>query len=201
MQMNHTIRLETPADYDEVNRLVYAAFKDLVLPGRERCDEHFLVHTLRSHEIFIPKLSFVAEAQEPQDKGQIIGQIVYAKATVLDETGGEHEVISFGPLSVLPQHQGQGIGAALVRHSLAQATRLGYKGVLIFGHEKYYPRFGFQNAKAFGITTREGQNFDAFMALPLAPGALDGVRGRFLLDPVYEVDPLALERFNQTFFG
>jgi len=47
--------------------------------------------------------------------------------------------------------------------------------VLIFGHESYYPRFGFKPASEFGITTEDGKNFPAFMALPLYDGALDGV--------------------------
>lgn len=79
----------------------------------------------------------------------------------------ELEVLSLGPLTVAPKFQGKGIGSRLVRHSLSVAKILGYDAVIIFGHPTYYPRFGFQEAKEFGISTKEGKNFPAFMALEL----------------------------------
>jgi len=47
----------------------------------------------------------------------------------------------------------QGIGSALMRHSLKTAAKLGYGSVIFYGHASYYPRFGFKEAKEFGITT------------------------------------------------
>ncbi len=35
-------------------------------------------------------------------------------------------------------------------------------------------------AERYGITTRDGQNFDAFMALELRQGGLSGINGRFV---------------------
>jgi virginiamycin A acetyltransferase len=77
---------------------------------------------------------------------------------------------------------------------------LDFRAVLIFGHESYYPRFGFEEAAKFGITTDKGGNFPAFMALPLYPGALDGVRGQFVCDPIYaNLDKAESEAFNTGF--
>ncbi|MDL2253845.1 N-acetyltransferase [Ruminococcaceae bacterium OttesenSCG-928-I18] len=199
--MEYKIRHERPADHREVERLVYEAFKDLELPGRTQCDEHCLLHKLRKSEIFIPELNFVAEQTKEDGTEEIVGQIVYARVTVQAEKHTEWELISFGPLAVLPQYQGLGIGEQLVRHSLSEAARLGYPGVLIFGHPGYYPRFGFENAETYGITTEDGENFDAFMARELSPGAMKDMHGRLLLNPIYVISPKELETFNAHFFA
>jgi uncharacterized protein YdhG (YjbR/CyaY superfamily) len=86
---------------------------------------------------------------------------------------------------VLPKYQKQGVGGRLIRDSLEAARELGYRAVLIYGYESYYPRFGFKPASEYGITTEDGKNFPAFMALPLYDGALDGVHGRLICDEVY----------------
>jgi predicted N-acetyltransferase YhbS len=61
---------------------------------------------------FIPELDFVAELDQ-----QIVGNIMYSKAKVAAANGVEHEVISFGPISVSPSHQKEGIGAMLINHT------------------------------------------------------------------------------------
>ena len=53
-----TIRNETPADYRAVEELTRLAFWNVNMPG---CDEHYLVHIMRSHPDFIPELDFVIE--------------------------------------------------------------------------------------------------------------------------------------------
>jgi predicted N-acetyltransferase YhbS len=64
---------------------------------------------------------------------------------------------------------------------------MSFRAVIIFGHEEYYPRFGFDDAAKYGITTAEGENFAAFMALPLCEGALGIVRGKFYEDAVFHL--------------
>jgi len=70
-------------------------------------------------------------------------------------------------------------------HSFKKAKRLGYRAVLIFGHPDYYPRVGFRRAAEFGITTADGFVFDPFMVYPLYDGALDGIHGRYYIDPIH----------------
>lgn len=113
--------------------------------------------------------------------------------------GERTEALIFGPLSVRPDQQGRGVGSLLVRHSLKRAAGLGYKGVFIFGNPGYYGRFGFQNAERFGVTTREGENFDAFMGLELFPGGLKGVAGKFYEDPVFTVSEEDVAAFDRGF--
>lgn len=186
------IRTETPADYETVERLTHEAFSNLQKPGRGECDEHLLVHKMRAVPAFIPALSLVCELD-----GRIVGHIAYTKSKVVSKDGAEYETVTFGPVSVLPACQKRGVGAALIRHTLEKAKALGYRSVFITGHPEYYPKFGFVNAGRFGVTLPDGTNMDAFMALPLVDGALDGISGKWVYDPVFEIDSAELAKFNE----
>ncbi|MFA7180701.1 MAG: N-acetyltransferase [Bacteroidales bacterium] len=113
----------------------------------------------------------------------------YAEADS-NEVGGVYaacRVVCVGPVSVLPERQKEGIGCKLLYHLLERADELGYDAAFLYGHPEYYPRFGFVNAERYGITTRDGKNFDAFMALELSPGALSGITGRFVEDDAFHM--------------
>ena len=190
--MNITLRLEEEKDYRTVEELTRAAFWNVYKPG---CDEHFVLHNLRSSLNFLPELDFVAERN-----GMIVGNIVYSKCKVVSDAGKEQEVLTFGPVSVLPAYQGQGIGNLLVRHTLELAKQMGFKAVIIFGDPAYYQRFGFEPALKFSISTAEGKNFDAFMVKELTEGSLQGISGRVLLDAVFfDIDKAELELYDSTF--
>ena len=73
------IRNEKETDYRRVEEITRKAFWNLYAPG---CDEHFLVHIMRTHKDFIPELDFVIEVD-----GQVIGNIMYTKAKLIDESG------------------------------------------------------------------------------------------------------------------
>lgn len=189
--MNTKFRLENERDYETVENLTREAFWDLYKPG---CVEHLLAHKLRNAEAFLSELDFVAEQNH-----QIVGNIMYSRAKIVNENGIEHEVITFGPLSVLPSHQKEGIGSALINHTKKLAEEMGHKAIVIFGNPAYYHRFGFMNAKEFKITTADGQNFEAFMVLELYEGALEGIAGTFHEDPVFQIDHVELEAFEKKF--
>ena len=157
-----SLRVETAHDYAAVERLTREAFWNIYKPG---CDEHYLLHILRDSPGYLPDLHLLALW-----RGEIIGNIVYSRAHVVDEAQHRHPVLCFGPLGVRPAHQRQGIGSLLVSHSLEKARSLGERAVLIFGHPGYYQRFGFGPAASYGIATKGGQQFDQFMALPLFAG-------------------------------
>ncbi len=185
------LRPEEKRDYQIVENLTREAFWNLYQPG---CDEHFVLHNLRDSACFITELDYVAELN-----GLVVGNIVYSKGKVVADNGYEHQVIIFGPISVLPDHQGMGIGTKLIKHTLKIAKRLGFGAVIIFGNPRYYQLFGFKNAKEFGIRTSGGQNFDAFMAKALTRKGLDGISGRFFEDHVFHVNQEELRAFDQTF--
>ena len=103
------IRNEREADRKIVEDITRKAFYNLYVPG---CVEHYLVHIMRDHEDFIPELDFVAELD-----GQVIGNIMYTKARLTDEQGAEKDILTFGPVSIAPEHQRKGYGKALMEQS------------------------------------------------------------------------------------
>jgi len=184
------MRREEPVDRRAVENLTREAFWGMRGP---RCDEHLLVHRLRESDAFVPELDVVAEVD-----GTLVGNIVFSRAQVVGE-GGPWDVLTFGPLSVLPERQGSGVGGALMRHTLAEAARLGHRAVVVYGNPDYYPRFGFVRGSEVGITAPGGVTFDALMAFELVDGGLDGVRGEFHDAPAFHIDPADAEAFEATF--
>lgn len=189
--MSSVLRLEEPGDHRRVEELTREAFWGYMNPT---CDEHYLVHLLRQSPAFIPELDYVALFED-----KLVGNIMYTRAKIIDAWGVARQVLTFGPLSVLPDYWNKGVGTALVEETAARAREMGYPGIIIYGHPDYYPRFGFRNAGAFGITTPRGKNFDALMALPLSPGGLAGLGGAFYEDPVYSLDAVKAAAFDRSF--
>ena len=72
-----------------------------------------------------------------------------------------------------------------MKYSIDEARKLGYGAILFFGHPQYYPRFGFVEAKEYGITDRNGNNFPAFMAMELKEAYLKNVFGKFIEADIY----------------
>ena len=189
--MNLHIRQELPKDHHIVETLTRDAFWDIYKPG---CDEHYLVHCLRKTEAFIPELNLVCEIDN-----KIVGHILYSRAYVEQNNTTKHEVLCLGPVSVRPNLQKQGVGSTLIKHSLCIATKMGFKAVILYGSPLYYPKFGFKNAQEYGITTHDGQNFDAFMALELSPDSLRNINGAFFADPAFNIDDADAEEYNKAF--
>lgn len=182
------IRQETPADYLAVEDLTRRAFYNLYVPG---CAEHYLVHIMRTHPDFLPELAFVLESE-----GQVLGSILYTKATLTDEAGTVKEILTFGPLCVSPEHQRQGYGAALIRHSFAKALELGYDVVVIFGSPANYVGRGFVSCKKHNVYGENGTFPAAMMVKELRSGALDGRRWMYRDSPVMQLDEAAAQRFD-----
>ena len=189
--MTLPLRREAPADRRAVELLTRDAFW-----GTEtlRCSEHLLVRRLRTSPSFVPELDLVAEVD-----GVVVGSIMWSRARVVGPDAA-HDVLTFGPLSVLPSHQGTGVGAALMRRTLDDAGRLGHRAVVVYGPPDYYPRFGFRPAAQVGITAPGGATFDALMARPLVDGGLDGVTGEFHEDPVFHVDAVEADALDLAEF-
>lgn len=185
------LRYETVSDYSTVEELTREAFWNHHVPG---CDEHYLLHVIRKADSFIRELDIVAEVN-----GEIVGNIVYTKAKIVDDKGAYHNVISFGPISVLPAFQGKGIGSILIEYTKAMAKGLGYTAILIYGDPDYYSRFGFTAAENYKIGTSDNMYAVPLQALELYPGALSNISGRFLEDEVYEIDEVAARKFDQGF--
>lgn len=189
--MNIILRKETEKDYRAVEELTRAAFWNLYEPG---CHEHFILHNLRKSVDFIPELDFLAEKE-----GQITGQIIYTRGVIQSASGLEKVVICFGPVSVRPDFQKQGIGSALINHSLSIARLMRFPAVCIYGDPRYYHRFGFRCAEKWDIQTADGKYAVALMVLELQAGALHNFGGRFIESASFQVDEPPFAEYEATF--
>ena len=97
---------------------------------------------MRSHKDFLQELDLVIEVDH-----QIIGNIMYTKAKLVDESGEEKEILTFGPVCILPEYQRKGYGKILMEHSFKQADALGYDVIVIFGNPGNYVSRGFKSCK------------------------------------------------------
>ena len=188
--INVLLRPEEEKDFHLVENLTREAFWNIYKPG---CDEHLLIHNIRKRNEFIRNLDYVAVFND-----EIIGNIVYAKAKIIG-INKEYDVITFGPVSVLPIYQKKGIGKKLIEHTITKAKKMGFNAIMIYGNPKYYERFGFKNSKEYKITDMEGNYNDALMALELFPNSLENINGKFFEGEAYKVDKKELEIFEKDF--
>lgn len=188
---NIIIRQETAADFRTVEEVVRDSFWNVYRPG---CAEHFVLHCFRSNADFIPELDLVLETD-----GRIIGQIMYARAAIVTESGDKLPVATFGPMSILPEYREHGLGAQLISHSLEMASEKGFTAIMITGDLNYYKRFGFVCGKDLGVTYADDPDAEYFLALELRPDALSDVRGIYRDPDGYFPDEAALEEFDKTF--
>ena len=189
-----TIRLETEKDYRAVEVLTREAFWNVYTPG---ASEHYFVHTMRRHPDFIPELAFVLEKD-----GEIIGNIMYTKAWLEDETGKRKEILSFGPLCVAPQYQRRKLGKLLIEHSFAKAREMGYDVNVNFGNPGNYVSRGFVSCKKKNVSFVAKGNFPtALLVCELIPNALDGKKWMYIPSTAADCcdDTDAVEAFDATF--
>jgi len=189
--MEITIRKTNKGEFFQTENLTREIFWNLYQSG---CTEHFMIHNFRKSKAWVEELDVVAVSGD-----KIIGHIISTKAKVVDEDNATHEVLHVGPFSVKPTFRNKGIGSQLINHSIEKARELGFKGMILFGDPNYYPRFGFKNAKAFNITTKEGMNFDPFLALELQEDGLANIQGKFYLDDSAEMDERELSKYEDLF--
>ena len=115
---------------------------------------------------------------------QIIGHILFSVlATTIDRQAVP--ALALAPMAVRPDRQHRGIGSALVRGGLDLARDRDWRAVIVLGHKGYYPRFGFSAVLARPLEA--AFSGDAFMALELVPGALQGKQGRVTYPPAFGV--------------
>lgn len=184
------IRNEKETDYKLVEDITRKAFYNMYIPG---CIEHYLVHVMRGHEDFIPELDFVLELD-----GKVIGNIMYTKAGLTDEKGSKKEIVTFGPVSVLPEYQRKGYGKMLIEHSLNRAAELGYEAVVIFGSPSNYVSSGFKCCKKYNVCVEKDKYPAAMLVKELKAGALDGRLWFYSDSPVMSIDEGKAQEFDDS---
>ncbi len=174
------IRNERDTDYQKVEKLTREAFYNLYTPG---CVEHYLVHIMRGHKDFITELDFVLELND-----EVIGNIMYTKAKLIDEAGKQKDILTFGPVCIAPRYQRMGYGKMLIEHSFKRAIELGYDTIVIFGNPCNYVRYGFKSCKRYNICLQNGKYPAAMMVKELQRNILDGKKWFYFESPVMSVN-------------
>ena len=129
-----SLREETPDDASAIAQVVTAAFASPAEAG--------LVAALRTAGALT--LSLIAV-----DADEIVGHLALSPVEVAGKPGAGRW-LGLGPLAVLPGRQRQGIGARLVRQSLAMAGERGATAVFVLGSSRYYAPLGFAAAAPLG---------------------------------------------------
>lgn len=191
--MNHNviIRNETEADYRIVEEITRKAFWNLHVPG---CSEHYLVHCIRDHKDFIPELDFVIEKD-----GCVIGNVMYTKAKLIDEMGKEKIILTFGPISILPEYQRKGYGKKLLETSFKKAIELGYDSIVIFGNPGNYVGRGFKSCRKYNVCLEGGVFPTAMLVKELIPNCLKGKKWVYYESAAYEIDEADVEKYDEQF--
>ncbi|MGC3963836.1 MAG: N-acetyltransferase [Rhodocyclaceae bacterium] len=150
-----TVRPERGADRTTIHALNAAAF-----PTEAEAN---LVDALRDDPAYIGLVAATTDG--------IIGHVAMSPM--------QAPVGAFGlaPLAVASGWQRRGVGGQLVRAAIESVRANGGSAVFVLGDPAYYGRFGFRAASHWQLASEyeaHGVPAEAFMAVELTPGALDG---------------------------
>ncbi|KAH8424829.1 uncharacterized protein LDX57_002572 [Aspergillus melleus] len=127
------IRPETKSDVAVIEEVTSTAFQNA---DHSNHNEQFIVRDLREANQL--SISLVAEDEITEE---IVGHIAVSPVGISD---GSENWYGIGPISVLPQYQGKGIGSSLIKRVLADLQSRQAAGCVVLGNPKYYTRFGFK---------------------------------------------------------
>lgn len=125
MTQHLSIRLTEPADLESLVTLYPSAFpeEDLVP----------LVEALLAERDVL-----TLGAWEDDD---LVAHAAFSPCSV---DGTNRPIGLLGPVAVHPDHQGAGIGSAIIKDGLNRLRTAGYQQVQVLGDPNYYKRFGFR---------------------------------------------------------
>jgi predicted N-acetyltransferase YhbS len=154
------IRHENEDDHEAISETTIVAYKDY--PYSQQT-EHLIIDELRKASALT--VSLVAVINE-----QVIGHIAISPVTISD---GTSDWYGLGPLSVLPEFQGQDVGSKLIKTGLSVIKNdFGGRGCVLLGSPCFYFMFGFVN---YPQLIHEGIPQEMFLALPFTENVPNGI--------------------------
>jgi predicted N-acetyltransferase YhbS len=99
-------------------------------------------YRIREGTEWLPALSFAAL----DDEEYLVATIQLWPVALTDPAGKPHPLVMVGPVAVLPAHQGEGYGKALVAAALGALDPAAPIPQVLIGDAPYYKRFGFTEA-------------------------------------------------------
>jgi putative acetyltransferase len=149
------LRPEHPSDAAAIEAIHRAAF------GGPK--EAAVVADVRAEGAIV--LSLVAERG-----GTIAGHVLFCRLTIVADAMPDRFAVALAPLAIHPDHQGHGLGPALIGEGLARLKVAGESLVFVYGKPALYARFGFSPATAIGFSAfRAGPSYQALALAPDAP--------------------------------
>lgn len=164
------IRPETPGDVETIHALTAAAFQRAPHTSHT---EHLIVDALRAAGQLT--LSLVDERQ-----GAPVGHVAISPVMLSDGTPGW---FGLGPISVLPGHQGLGVGSGLVRAALSRLREQGAAGCVVLGDPAFYRRFGFRAEPGLVLPGVPAEYFQALAFGTPVPGGEAAYHAAFEVTP------------------
>lgn len=161
------IRVVQKQDYPAIKKLVLESFGAI----QEVVTEDKIVESLRLEASYRADFELVAVLD-----GQIVGHGMLSDVTI-----GDHDKLcALAPLAVDVNHQGQGIGRKILEALEKQAKKANYRAISVLGDPAYYQRFGYREAKDYGISCPFEVPSPYFMIKELTPGALSKIHGQVM---------------------
>ena len=191
MKNDYIIRLEKQEDHKAVENLTREAFWNVYRPG---CMEHYVLHQFRDREDFIPELNLVLEKD-----GAIIGHVMYVRSAIRADDGRVIPIMTFGPISIVPEFKRQGYGTILLQYSMEKARMMGAGALAITGSIDFYGKCGFVLGKTTGIRYEDDPEAEYFLVKELETGFLNGISGSYKDPEGYFVDENEVEEFDKLF--
>jgi putative acetyltransferase len=136
-----------------------------------------LVARLRTDAGWMPTLSLVAIEHD-----RVIGHLCLTRAAV-----GPFPVLALGPIGVVTERQGNGVGTGLMHAALGAADALDEPLVGLLGSLDYYPQFGFIPAARLSIFPDEPAWVTHFQVRPLTAYESQIVGEFHYAEPFYDL--------------
>lgn len=154
------IQSERPQDGPAIEQLLDLAF------GADRWTRPS--YRLRDGVPAVLSLCFTVQAD-----GKVVGAIRFWPVAIDYTT----PALLLGPIAVHPDCECQGIGTQLVQKGIQAARQQGHAIIVAIGNLSFLGRFGFRRGGDYGLVLPGAKHDNRFVALALAPGALDGKAG------------------------
>ena len=162
------VRAETNNDWPAVYDLNLFAF--------DMEAEANLVDVLRN--CATPHISLVAEIED-----EIVGHIMFSPVELSGCSSAF--IMGLAPMAVKENFRGIGVGSKLVESGIEACKKLEVGAVVVLGHSRYYPKFGFNPAFNFNLSCEYDVPAEYFMAMELNEGSFDDVSGEIKYHPAF----------------